>query len=187
MACDLTLGRLEPCKDSLGGIKALYFENFAADDTITYDVTNTDEITDIQVAATGAITVYKYDVKGDNSNLEQNINSSRDNGTTFFEQIINATLKKLDVATHKELKLMAHGRTRVFVHTNNGDAFCVGVEFGAEVTGGTVVTGSALGDLSGYTIVLTAQEKTPANFLQGATAADPFAGLTTAPTVVEGT
>ena len=25
MACDLSLGRLEPCKDSVGGLKNLYF------------------------------------------------------------------------------------------------------------------------------------------------------------------
>ena len=34
-----------------------------------------------------------------------------------------------------------------------------------DVTGGTVVTGGAMGDLSGYTITLTGQEKVPANFL----------------------
>ena len=28
MACDITLGRTEPCKDSVGGIKAVYFVDF---------------------------------------------------------------------------------------------------------------------------------------------------------------
>ena len=27
MACDLSLGRLKPCKDSVGGIKNIYFVN----------------------------------------------------------------------------------------------------------------------------------------------------------------
>ena len=28
MACDLTLGRKEPCKDVVGGIKNVYFHRF---------------------------------------------------------------------------------------------------------------------------------------------------------------
>ena len=34
-----------------------------------------------------------------------------------------------------------------------------------EVTGGTIVTGTAMGDMSGYTLTLTGMEKAPANFL----------------------
>ena len=44
-----------------------------------------------------------------------------------------------------------------------------------------------MGDLSGYTLTFTGQEKTPANFLEGATDANPFAGLTGTVTVTEGT
>lgn len=60
---------------------------------------------------------------------------------------------------------MAYGRPHVFVEDYNGNVFVMGLEHGAEVTGGTVVTGAAMGDLSGYTLTLTAQEKVPANFL----------------------
>ena len=34
----------------------------------------------------GTFTAFKYDIKG-NSSFEQNITSSRENGTTFFEQV----------------------------------------------------------------------------------------------------
>ena len=34
-----------------------------------------------------------------------------------------------------------------------------------DVTGGTIVTGGAMGDLSGYTLTLTGQEKVAANFI----------------------
>ena len=43
----------------------------------------------------------------------------------------------------------------------------VGLEFGADANGGTIATGAAMGDLSGYTITLQGMEKKPANFLQG--------------------
>lgn len=180
MACDLTKGRKEPCKDVVGGIKAVYFMDYG-DITIGYDSTDTDVVDDL-----GAVTAFKYEIKG-NSSFEQTITSSRENGTTFFDQTLNLTLKKLTVQDHKELKLMSYGRPHVVVHDYNGNAFLMGAEHGSEVTGGTIVTGAAMGDLSGYTLTLNAQEQVPANFLEGATEANPFAGLTGTVTVTEGT
>jgi len=179
MACDLTKGRIEPCKDVVGGIKAVYFIDYG-DITIAYDSTNTDVIDDL-----GAVTAYKYELKG-NSSFEQTINASRENGTTFFEQTLNLTLKKLSAADHKEIKLLAYGRPHVVVADYNGNAFLMGAEHGADCSGGTIVTGAAMGDLSGYTLTFTGQEQLPANFLEGATEADPFGGLTSTVTVESG-
>ena len=87
MACDLTLGRKEPCKDVVGGLRAVYFTDFGDYGTVTQ---TDDEITDM----TGTFTAFKYELKG-NSSFEQAITSSRENGTTFFEQTLNLTLKKI--------------------------------------------------------------------------------------------
>ena len=160
MACDISLGRNEVCKDSVGGLKAVYFVNYGDMGAITYDTTNTDVID----AVAGTPDAYKYELKG-TSTFTQNINSSREAGTTFFEQVLELTFKKLTVKDHKELKLMSYGRPNVIVEDNNGNFFLAGLEHGMDVTGGTVVTGGAMGDLSGYTITLTGQEKVPANFL----------------------
>ena len=160
MACDLSSGRLEVCKDSVGGLKAVYFVNYGDATGYTYDATNTDVID----AVTGTPTAYKYDLKGA-STFTQNVNSSRENGTTFYEQVLELTFKKLTVKDHKELKLMAYGRPQVIVEDNNGNFFYAGLDHGMDVTGGTIVTGGAMGDLSGYTLTLTGQEKSPANFI----------------------
>ena len=160
MACDISLGRIEPCKTSVGGLKAVYFVNWADATGYTYDGTNTDAIT----AVAGTPTAYKYEVKGASS-FDQAITSSRDNGTTFFTQTLNVTLKKLTVADHKQIKLLAYGRPQVVIEDNNGNLFYAGLSRGMEVTGGTIVTGTALGDLSGYTLVLTGEEPVPANFI----------------------
>ena len=180
MSANLSLGRKLPRKDVVGGIKAVYFINYGV--TPTYDSTNTDVIDDLG----SSVTAYKYELKG-GSSFEQSIVSSRENGTTFFEQTLNLSLSKLSTADHKEIKLLAYNRPHVIVHDYNGNAFAMGIEHGAEVTGGTIVTGAGMGDQSGYTLTLTAQEQVPANFLEGATEADPFAGLTNSPTVTEGT
>lgn len=179
MACDLTKGRKEPCKDVVGGLKAVYFTDFGDYGTVTE---TDDEITDM----TGTFVAFKYELKG-NSSFEQTITSSRENGTTFFEQTLNLTLKKLSKEDNKELKLLAYGRPHVAVEDYNGNVFVMGLQHGADVTGGTVSTGAAMADLSGYTLTLSAQELKPANFVASPTAADPFAGMTSATvTVTEG-
>ena len=171
MACDITAGRIEPCKDSVGGLDAVYFVNDGDITGFTMDATDTDVIASVD----GSPNAYKYDLKG-NSTFETTINSSTENGTSFFEQTLTLTLKKLDIESHKELKLLTWGKPKVIVRDNNGNFFLMGKEHGAEVTGGTVVTGGAMGDLSGYTLTLSAMERVPANFID----ASDEAGLTSA-------
>jgi len=194
MACDLTLGRKEPCKDVVGGIKNLYFVNYGDLGTVSITDNDTGEfisnITGYTGDVAGNLTCYKYEVKG-NSSLEQTVNSSRENGTTFYEQTLNLTLKKLSKLDNKQLKLMAYGRPHVAVEDYNGNFMMVGLEHGADVSGGTVVTGAAMGDLSGYTLTLTGMETKPAVFMahtegQEVFNSTDFAGLTGTITITEG-
>jgi len=181
MACDLTRGRKEPCKENVGGLRAVYFTDFGDFGTVTQDAD--DQITDMS----GTFTAYKYELKG-NSSFEQAITSSRENGTAFFDQTLNITFKKLSKEDNKEIKLLAYGRPHIAVEDYNGNVFVMGLEHGAEVTGGSIVTGAAMGDLSGYTLTFNAQELKPANFVDSPTASDPYAGMSSATvTVTEGT
>jgi hypothetical protein len=160
MACDITLGRLEPCKSAVGGLKAVYFVNWGDATGYTYNATNTDVIDTV----TGTPSAYKYELKGTNS-FDQTITSSRENGTTFFDQSVKLQLKSLDIVTHKQIKLLAYGRPQVIVEDNNGNLFYCGLEHGMEVTGGTIVSGTVMGDLSGYTLELKGMERVAANFI----------------------
>jgi hypothetical protein len=165
MACDITSGRTEPCKDSVGGINAVYFVNFGDITSITYDSTDVDVID----AVAGSPSAYKYEVRG-NSTYTENIQSSRENGTTAFEQVLELTLKKLTKEDHNTIKLLSFGRPNILVEDNNGNVLLAGAEYGADVTGGTVVTGGAMADMSGYTLSFTGMEKAPANFINVASA-----------------
>ena len=60
----------------------------------------------------GTPTVYEYDVKN-TSSLETAINSSRETGTTFYEQTLSLTLTYLDAPTQEQIKLLAWGRPSV--------------------------------------------------------------------------
>lgn len=157
MACLLTTGRELPCKDSVGGIKAVYLADYGSLGALTV---SSGEVT----AIAGTPDLFQFDVKG-NSSLEQAITSSRENGTTFYEQTLNLTLTKLDLATQQEIVQMAKARPHIFVEDYNGNYFLVGAAHGADVSGGTIVTGAAMGDLSGFTLVFSAQETLPAYFV----------------------
>jgi len=172
MACDITAGRIEQCKDSVSGLKAMYLINYEDlnSDSPTY-VTygtgdNVDEITDwVPVDDTTQLTLYKFELKSTANSFTTAINSSRDNGTTFFEQTLVAALKRQDVVTHKNVKLLAYGRPRIVVRTMTDQFFLMGLDQGADVSAGEISSGAALGDFNGYSLTFTAQEELPANFL----------------------
>lgn len=162
MSCDLSQGRQRPCKDSVGGLKAVYFVNYGESNYSPVMSTTSGE--EDSIASIGTVAAaYRYDLKG-NSNLEQTIVSSTDTGGTFFEQALTLVLPKLTKKDHKQLKLLSFGRPHIIIKDNNDNYFVAGLEHGMDVTGGTISSGSAMGDLSGYTLTLTGGERAPANF-----------------------
>ena len=181
MACNLSAGRNEVCKDSIGGLAGVYFLNYT---TSSFTKNGSGEVT----AFPSGSTVYYYQLKGTSAYTET-VNTSRENGTTFFSQELVLNLKKLTNEMTTQLKLMSYGRPQIVVHTMNGDALLVGEEEGADVTAGTIQTGAGMGDLYGYSITFTGQERLPAAFISGSTTTNPFAALTGTglPTVVYGT
>ncbi len=160
MACDISRGRLEECKDSVGGISAVYFVNKGDLGAITYDATDTDVID----AVAGTPSAYKFDVRG-TSSFTETPTVSRDNGTAFFEQAMELVLPKLTKKDHNTVKLLAYGSPHVIIEDNNGNFFLAGLEYGMDISGGSIATGAAMGDMSGYTLSFTGMEKVPANFL----------------------
>jgi len=167
MSCDITHGRLEQCKDVVGGLQSIYILNYGEYDPITdvtYSLLPGQEDLITAIALTAATPIYKYELKGTNS-FETTITSSRENGTTFFEQVLAIMLKKQDVATHKEIKLLTYGRPNIVVRTNANQFFIAGLARGMDVTAGTIGNGTNLGDMSGYSLTFTGQEAIPANFL----------------------
>ena len=174
MACSLTTGRKVPCKSAVGGIKTIYFADYGTlgDATIVAG-----EIT----ALAGTPDFFQFDVKG-SSALETAINSSRENGTTFYESTLTMSLTFQDKATQEELKLIAHARPHVAIEDYNGNFFLLGLDHGAEVTGGSITSGAAMGDLSGYSLTIVAQETAPPYFVTSTVITDDASAVQIDPT-----
>tara|TARA_R110000822_G_scaffold293_4_gene1231 strand:+ start:48 stop:578 length:531 start_codon:yes stop_codon:yes gene_type:complete len=159
MACTISSGRKVPCKSAVGGIKTIYLADYGTlgDATIVGG-----EIT----LLSGTPDFFQFDVKGASS-LETAINSSRENGTTFYESTLTMALTFQDKATQEQLKLITHARPHVAIEDYNGNFFLIGLDHGAEVTGGSITSGAAMGDASGYNLTIVAQETAPPYFITG--------------------
>ena len=161
MACAITIGRKVPCKSAFGGIKRIYLAKYGSIDSVA--VTAGTGLAALTLNSTPPVWL-EYDVKG-NSSLETTVTSSRENGTTFYTQTLNLTLTYLDALTQQELEIVARARPYVAVEDYYGNTFLCGFENGMEVTTGTIVTGAAAGDLSGFTLVFEGMEETAPYFL----------------------
>lgn len=175
MACDISLGRLEPCKDSVGGLKAIYFINYESTYYTGKVLDTDDELTDLGTT----FSLYKYELRGAN-NVDETNELSKENGTSFWTAAGTIALKKQDAITRKQLKLLSYGRPIVVTEGYDGIYKCYGLENGCDVQVGTA-SGAAMGDFNGYNLTIAAQEKEPAYIVDWTT----FIG-TGAGTIVEG-
>lgn len=173
MACVITHGRSEPCKDSLAGLKNVYFINENLTSSNIYKVNPGDGDafildTDFNESIDYVNFVqymYKFELKSNENVYDQEIVSSRENGTTFFRQTLTIKLKKQDIATHNAVKTLAYAKPRILVENNEGQFFLVGLLRGCDVTAGSINNGGALGDFSGYSMTFQAEEILPSQFV----------------------
>ena len=164
MACAITKGRGVGCKAAFAGIKNIYILDYSSAIAALSDSSGT-----ITLPTDGSAEFFKFEVKGGQSSLETVVNSSRENGTTFYESTLNVTFQILDVETQEEIKLLNRGRAHYVVEMYPNGAgvtkyLLVGKDNGAEITGGTIVTGAAAGDLQGFTLTAVATEVFPPFF-----------------------
>ncbi len=157
MACTISGGRIVDCKDSVGGIKAVYIGNYldmVSESAWTAATADT-------VTAIATQTFYEFQVRPETSSLTVNYNSDPASGTTFFEQLVSLTFQKLDATDIADIRVLCQGRPNIWVLDNNDNAWLIGAEHGCNVTGGSLTSGTAFGDMSGFTIDFTAKETNP--------------------------
>jgi len=162
MACELSTGFTLDCKDGIGGIKKIILC-----DTVTSLTLDANEIV---TAIVGPVAgdLFTYELPTQTGSFEETINFNRDNGTVFYTQTVNVMLQKLSSAKRLELQTVAQGRPIVFVNDSNDNWWAVGYEYGADLSTSTAATGTALGDMNGYTLAFVHETPKRAYKLSGA-------------------
>lgn len=169
MACSVTIaGRALPCKDALGGIRRVWMTEFV--DGLWGAVTG-GEI----VAATAATTLKSYEMFKNSGSFTQTCNASIENGTIYYSQVVSCVFGKLEKEDIEGFEDLIKGRVFIVVEDVNGNYFMMGHIGGCDVSGGSVETGTAVGDMNGLKYEFTAEEHIAAPFVDKADtiAADP--------------
>lgn len=161
MSCSITSGITLSCKDSQGGIDYLYIADLPSYDTITTDVDGL--VTSLDTSgAPETITWYKYEVPKQSSSFTETINADNTAQTVFYQQDALMVFTKMEAAKRDQIKLLAQNpKLLVVVKDGNGKFWSVGISRGAELSAGTVSTGTAYGDRNGGEITLTGLEPNP--------------------------
>ena len=154
MACALTQGYTLDCKDSIGGIKAVWF--IAAG-----DVSAVTEVSGVVTAITKAAgkVFYKYQLVKNSSSLTENINANIQNGTIFYAQELAIMLNKMQANTRNEILLLAKNNLLAVVEDANGKYWLLGKQNGLDITAGSSATGTAQADKNGYALTFSGGEK----------------------------
>lgn len=155
MACAIISGRTLDCRDSVGGIKDIYWTELANKATLT--------------ETSGAITAFtlstgkqfwKYEMVKETANEEETIANSEENGTLYFDQALNIIFNKQETATRNQILLAAKNQLLVIVTDRNGKHWLLGRNNGM-VLGGKGMTGKAMADRNGYELSFIGKEELP--------------------------
>jgi hypothetical protein len=164
MACEISAGYTLGCRDNTGGIRNIYILSGSISG-VTLDANDEGLITDIA----GSGIWYTYQIVKGTGNFTETTNTSIENGTTVYEQVVEAPFHKMQSVLRNQIRVLAkNSAIKVVVETQNGTVdgigryFLIGQFNGATLTGGTGTTGTALSDMNAYTLQFTGMEPEPA-------------------------
>jgi hypothetical protein len=179
MSCLTTSGFGIQCREAIGGIKAIYL---GAYDTFANSAT----LTDNEVTALETGSVYEFALPKHTGSFTEEAAISVENGTVFYTQTVVAMFHGMTAERALQLQNIAKGRNVLWVLDNNDNLWMLGYKDGVQITAFTTATGTAKGDMSGFTVTFTGEEKDKAYYCTVDSPLDVFGDYPTV-TVVAGT
>ena len=154
MPCAIVSGYTIDCRDSVGGIDAVYFAEYG-------NVTPLD--------ASGVITgmtkvagkkFYKFEIPTKSSAVaSSNPTGSIENGTLFFEQTLDFPVNKRDATTRNIITTLAKNKVVAVTLDKDGTFRLYGKGAGLYLAASTGTSGAAAGDAQGYMLKFEGSEK----------------------------
>lgn len=153
-SCVLTQGFNLDCRDGIGGMKEVYIIEQANVSAITESSGVVTAIT-----KTTGKRFWKYSLVRETSNATETITGNEQNGTIYYDQVVQIILNKRQASVRNEVMLLARNFLMIVGVENSGKAFLYGREQGLQLLTGTSETGVAWGDRNGYTLPFAGKEK----------------------------
>jgi len=156
MSCALTSGYSLACKDSSGGIVEIYFIEKG---NVTAISESSGTVTGLTKAAGKRF--WKYELPKETGFLTETITGNTQNGVIFYSSELKLVINRLTVAVRNEIRLLAQNTLIVVVKDNNDAFWLIGRKNGVDLTSGSMATGTAFGDRSGFDLNFTGIEPDP--------------------------
>jgi len=147
MPCNLTQSYNLDCRDSVGGLKEVYFMELG-------NLTSFTEASGVVTAITKAAgkKFYKYQLVKQTSKFEDTLTVNEENGTVYAAQKLSIILNKMQANTRNEITLLAQNLIVCVAADRNGKFFLLGATNGLVISTIKGETGTKMGDRNGYTI-----------------------------------
>ena len=179
MSCYISSGVALGCSDSIGSLKKIYIVGGPGSANggitgVTYNASG--EITGSQIAS--GTTIYGFEIKRNTSSLTQNFTKSFENGTGYYEMVLTAVFYKYQADLRNQVKILGQNDELEIIAVDQNDTqYYLGLTNGMYLSAGAGTTGTALGDLNGWSLTFTGQEPQPAPIISGSLATV-FSGAT---------
>lgn len=158
MTCNITSGIPKGCRDNAGGIVEVYLSTYPSGYT---GLGWLSESGGTIIGLSGA-SFYTFKPNKNSSNWVENIQSSIENGTIGYEQVITLVFAKNDVTKRNVIKMLGQANMIAIVRDKNEKYWLLGAQNGLEVSGGGSSSGTMLNDLNGWNITISGTEPQPA-------------------------
>jgi len=151
--CAISAGYVIGCRESIGGIEAVYIAEYG--NVTLNDVSGT--VTGITKATGKRYFKFEVPTKSTATATSEGTGST-ENGTLFFEQTVELPLNKRDATTRNIVTTLAKNKLSIITKDKDGVYRAYGKANGLylDSTGG--MTGAAAGDKNGYTLKFSGTE-----------------------------
>lgn len=156
MSCILTAAIAANCRDGVGGVSGLWAVELGA---VTGGTSTETAGALTALALEGSKVMFKWNFAKDSAAFMSDLNTSLENGTTFYKQTLECSFWKWETAKRNELKIAATTPICFVVKDNNEQYWLLGMTRGMEMQSGSQATsGKLLGDKNGYTLTFVGDE-----------------------------
>lgn len=167
MACSLINSIPFACRDSVGGIKEIKVKAFPGIADISSYFTASSGVVTI---ATGALTLwYQYYVEKETASFTDTANNNIQNGTSFMSSELKFVFNKLSATIRNEFNVLRQTPVLLAFRDMNDAYWLMGMDNGADMTAGSLMTGAARGDRSGADITFASKDANPLYSISAAT------------------
>ena len=167
-SCEVAVGRLISCTDGLGGIQKVFLQTYNPSLLSQFEFNTGAEQYELMKLKDGTVAVKQFDLRPNTASYNATITTSDENGTMFYEQVLEVVFNKIQRKDMSYMNNLAQGRCQAWILDAMDNVFLMGARFGCTVTGGAYSTGLQKADRNGFTLTFTGQEQI--NYMCKATA-----------------